>query len=45
MKVSCQLDILRIFLKVIINGKLEPNKCYDVKIVDTDVAYVSGELI
>ena len=33
------------FLKVIVNEILEPNKCYDVKIVDTDITYVSGELI
>lgn len=33
------------FLKVIVDEILEPNKCYDVKIVDSDITYVKGELI
>ena len=33
------------FLKVIVDGILETNKCYDVIIVDSDITYVKGELI
>ena len=33
------------FLKVIIDEELETNKCYDVKIVDTDIEFVKGTLI
>ena len=33
------------FLKVIVNGELESNKCYDVLITDVDVTFVSGKVI
>ena len=32
------------FLKVIVDGELESNKCYDVLITDADVTFVSGKV-